>query len=306
MSGAENILTTGSFEVQHRYLGPPDPLNPTAKITIDMTFQDDNGGTITQQIKVDNPGIQTFNVAIDTTPDVPRLALAAQQPLPVILDQQSSAPSSLQPAPTHLVHNELTTSSDRYLELVVVSPDGNEIERYRLRDEALVDLRGLFATLPDNRYKIFLVRTDNNSQRLVMDVFVRRGRVIDPTDDSEGTRDRPPTAEAAQNNAQQNNVPQNNAQPVGGPQQQVVPLQNNPLLKPVPDEKTGAANEPALPAIGPAEVTAQSRLRASFSDTQPIRSRGFDAMGPAAGRAGAGCQPGELVGAARRGPGNGR
>ena len=73
-------------------------------------------------------------------------------------------------------------------------------------------MRGLFATLPDNRYKIFLVRTDNNSRRLVMDVFVRRGRVIDPSDESEGTRDRPPTAEGTQQkNAQQNNVPQNNA-----------------------------------------------------------------------------------------------
>jgi hypothetical protein len=156
---------------------------------------------------------------------------------------------------------------------VVVTPDGDPIKTYRLSDEALVDLRGLFATLPDNRYKIFLVRTDNDSHRLVMDVFVRRGRVVAPSDDSEGTRDRPPGVEGAQQNAQQKHVPQNNAQPIGGPQQQVVPLQNNPLLNPVPDEKAGAASEPGLPALGPAEGTAQAPSE-QVSDTQLIRSRG--------------------------------
>jgi len=36
-------------------------------------------------------------------------------------------------------------------------------------------------------------------RRLVMDVSVRRGQLIVPSDDSEGTRDRPPTSEAEQN-----------------------------------------------------------------------------------------------------------
>src|SRR5207253_7632482 len=62
---------------------------------------------------------------------------------PRLLVQQSSAPQSLQPSPPQFVHNQMAATSDRYLELVVVSPDGNEIERYRLSDEALVDLRGL-------------------------------------------------------------------------------------------------------------------------------------------------------------------
>jgi hypothetical protein len=156
---------------------------------------------------------------------------------------------------------------------VVISPDGNEIERYRLSDEALVDLRGLFGTLPDNRYKIFLIRTDNSSRRLVMDVFVRRGRVIDPSDDSEGTRDRPPIVEGAQQkNAQQNNVPQNNNAPLNGAPQQAVPLQNNPLLKRVPDEKAGAANESSLPAIGPADGAAEVPVK-ELSVAQPTRAR---------------------------------
>jgi hypothetical protein len=107
-----------------------------------------------------------------------------------------------------------------------------------------------------------------------MDVFVRRGRVIDPSDDSEGTRDRPPVVEGAQQkNAQQNNVPQNNNAPLNGaPQQQAVPLQNNPLLKRVPDEKAGAANEPGLPAIGPVDGAAEAPAKL-LSDTQPTRAR---------------------------------
>jgi hypothetical protein len=273
-SGNVGVATTGSFGITHQYLGPPDPLNPTADIKITVSVVDDNNASISDFVTITNPGINTVNVAIDTTPDVPRLVLAAQQPPPVLLSQQSAAPSSLQPTVARIARSELTTTSDRFLELVVVSPDGNEIERYRLGDEALVDLRGLFATLPDNRYKIFLIRTDNNSRRLVMDVFVRRGRVIDPSDDSEGTRDRPPTAEGTQQkNAQQNNAPQNNGQPNGAPQQQVLPLQNNPLLKRVPDAKSGAANESGLPAVDPTESVAQPGTK-ELSEAQPMRSRG--------------------------------
>src|SRR6185312_8410916 len=120
--------------------------------------------------------------------DVPRLVFVPQQASQVIIDQTSAAPQSLQPSQVQSGHSEMAVTADRYLELEVISPDGKVIGRYRLSDEALTDLRGLFATLPDNRYKIYLFRADNNSRRLVMDVFVRRGRVIDPSDDSEGTR----------------------------------------------------------------------------------------------------------------------
>jgi hypothetical protein len=265
--------TLGSFDIQHRYLGSPNPNNPAADIPISVQVIDDNNDLDSASITVKNPGINTSNVAIDTTPDVPRLALIPQAPLPVLLNQQSAAPSSLQPTVAHVSRSELTTTSERYFELVVVTQDGNEDERYVLKDEALVDLRQLFATLPDNRYKIYLSRTDSNSHRLVVDVFVRNGRVVDRSDDTEGIRDRPPTAEGGQqNNAQQNNVPQNNGQPIVAPQQQVVPLQNNPLLNRLPDEKKGAANELGLPAIGPANGAVQAPVP-ELSDTQPTRSR---------------------------------
>ncbi len=59
-----------------------------------------------------------------------------------------------------------------------------------------------------------------------MDVYVRRGRVIDPSDDSEGTRDRPPTAEEIQ-------------------QVDPVPLEENPNLEPVPDASNNTPNAAA-------------------------------------------------------------
>jgi hypothetical protein len=59
----------------------------------------------------------------------------------------------------------------------------------------LHDLPGLFRTLPDNHYAVYVVNTETGSRRLVIEVFVRNGKLIDPGDDSEGTRDRPPTDE---------------------------------------------------------------------------------------------------------------
>jgi hypothetical protein len=166
----------------------------------------------------------------------------------------------------------LTATSDRFLELVVIAPDGTETERYKLSDEALVDLRGLFATLPDSRYKVFLKRTDTGSSRLVMDVFVRRGRIVDPSDDSEGTRDRPPSAEEThQNKGQQNNA-QQDGQQLGVPPKQVVPLKNNPLLKPVPTENTGARNESSLPAAGPESALQPSEKELSDAQSSRFRS----------------------------------
>jgi hypothetical protein len=118
------------------------------------------------------------------------------------------------------------------LELEVIAPDGTVVSRHRIRDEALNDLRAFFATLPDNHYRIYLVRTENNSRRLIMDVYVRNGRVIDPSDDSEGTRDRPPTSE----------TPVEAAPP---------PLDENPFLDQVP---TQPGNVPSPPAVDDATV----------------------------------------------------
>ena len=77
----------------------------------------------------------------------------------------------------------------------MIDAEGNEGPGYRLRPEVLQDLPGLFRSLPDNHYAVYVVNTETNTRRLVIEVYVRNGKLIDPGDDSEGTRDRPPTDE---------------------------------------------------------------------------------------------------------------
>jgi PKD repeat protein len=200
-NGDANSNTTGAIEVQHRYLGPPNPLNPTADIGITVTVVDDNNATVSDIIFVPNPGIDVVNQRIDTTPQIPRLDFPTPPAIQALLQQTAGTIQSLQSSDVGSAGGETASTSKRYLELVAYAPDGTVIDRYELPEEELADLRKLFARLPDGRYQIFLVRTDTNTRRLVMDVFVRRGRLIERRDDTEGTRDRPPTSESEENAA---------------------------------------------------------------------------------------------------------
>jgi hypothetical protein len=203
--------TPESFTITHTYLGPPDPNNPAADIQIQVQILDDDAMTLgvvqdgfsnIEDTVISNPGAQVINVRIDTTPDVPKLEYVPKPINLVLFDQQTQPISTIQTQDTNIATSELATSTDRYLELQLISPEGKVVLSYRLKDEALSDLRSLFATLPDGHYKIYLVRTDNDLRRLVMDVFVRRGRIVDPTDESEGSRDRPPSEDGQQNQSQ--------------------------------------------------------------------------------------------------------
>src|SRR5690606_20515043 len=67
-------------------------------------------------------------------------------------------------------------------------------DKFKLPDDAINDLVGLFARLHDDHYRIYLVQTENQSYRLVIDVVTRDGRMTVPGDASSGLRDRPPEA----------------------------------------------------------------------------------------------------------------
>ncbi|HEX4414191.1 MAG TPA: PKD domain-containing protein, partial [Lacipirellulaceae bacterium] len=249
VSGDASNDTTGSFSITHNYTGPPDPLHSSAPIPITVTVVDDNNGVVTGGIEVKNPGIQSINIRIDTTPQVPRLVFAPPQLPQALLDQNTNAAQNLETTTVPVAPSELMATSERYLELVVVSPEGREMQRYRLRDDAIADLRRLISTLPDNHYRIYLFRSDNGTRRLVIDVFVRRGRVIDPTDQSEGTRDRPPE---------------------GSQQNQTQPLENNPLLQPVaPGQSPSTMNPPVSPGVAPEEQVSSAAVPASATSEQP-------------------------------------
>jgi hypothetical protein len=115
---------------------------------------------------------------------------------------------------------ESAVTGERYLELKIIFPDGLESENgVQLKAQWLSNLAGLFRRLPDNHYAIYLVQAETKVRRLVIEVYVRNGKVIDPTDDSEGARDRPPTDETAKAPAEvkpaQAAEPKVNDQPAG-------------------------------------------------------------------------------------------
>ncbi len=219
-SGNAIVETMASAQLQHNYLAPPDPLHPTNDVPIRLTALDDDGGMdgglndANAVIFVGNPGIQTVMVAIDTTPDVPRLDLTQQPMTAVFVSDQGGLSQLFQVPDVRGGGGEVAATTERYLELRVVNSDGTESKGIRISDEALADLRAFFKTLPDGLYRIYIVRTANHSERLVIEVNVRHGRVIDVSDDSEGTRDRPPTDE--------------------GEAPPAVPLEQNPNLQAVP------------------------------------------------------------------------
>ncbi|HEY4233061.1 MAG TPA: hypothetical protein VGM76_06530, partial [Lacipirellulaceae bacterium] len=219
-------FTSGASEILHQYLGPPDPLNPTKDIAITVTvFDDDGAHTNSSTVFVKNPGINAQMIFIDTTPDVARLEFPVPAAVVALVQQQNTGAENIQNIKVRAAAGEMVAAADRYLELRVVYPDGTEGQGYQIKDEALNDLRAFFKTLPDGRYRVYLVRTENNSRRLVIEINVRRGHMIDPSDESEGTRDRPPTSE-------------DQGQPAK-------PLNENPQLEAVPGGF--GSNAPAAP-----------------------------------------------------------
>ena len=132
----------------------------------------------------------------------------------LLVGQQSTATDILQISDVRVAAGEMVAAAQRYFELQVVYPDSTEGQGYQIKDEALNNLRAFFKTLPDGRYRVYLVRTENSSRRLVIEINVRRGHMVDRSDESEGARDRPPTSE-------------DQAQPAQ-------PLDENPQLEAVP------------------------------------------------------------------------
>jgi PKD repeat protein/methionine-rich copper-binding protein CopC len=201
-SGTLGVDTTASAQLQHTYLGPPDPLHPTADVPIRLTVLDDDGGIDggvndpAALILVGNPGTQVINVRIDTSPKVPVLTFPVRTETGVVVGANQIVVDSDNEDEIEGSAGEAQATSERYLQLTIINPDGTEGPSFRLPQEVLGNLAGLFRNLPDNHYKIFLVQGETQVKRLVIEVFVRDGRLIDPGDDSQGARDKPPTDES--------------------------------------------------------------------------------------------------------------
>ena len=206
---------TTTLTLLHVYSGPPDPLSPASDIVISVFVRDDDfgdpvvgiGQSETKMVAISNVGTGVTPIVIDTTPQVPRLVFPQQDESTFFVGATSSDEGGVQTADLRTAVGDTKSTTDRFLELRVIDPaSGEQSEGYRLKPQVLNDLPGLFRTLPDNHYAIYLIRTETNTRRLVIEVYVRNGKLIDPGDDSEGTRDRPPTDEATEKSSEEPKV----------------------------------------------------------------------------------------------------
>jgi PKD repeat protein len=221
----------------HRYDGPPNPANPAAPITIKAFVTDDDFGVpgvvepgLSNEVSavIRSPGIGAEPFRIDTTPRVPQLTFPVREVPLFVANNSGAAFTAQQTFAVGGSSGEALVGADRYIELRVIDAEGNEGPGYRLRPEVLADLPGLFRSLPDNHYAVYVVNTETNTRRLVIEVYVRNGKLIDPGDDSEGTRDRPPTDAKT-------------TEPVN-----TEPTEDEPVQV-APDGEPGAATEPVFP-----------------------------------------------------------
>ncbi|QDU54474.1 PKD domain-containing protein [Aeoliella mucimassa] len=200
--------TPGTFVIWYHYTGPPNPANISADVPINVVIRDDDyatsaitvnvGQSNIETVLIGQPGTDDAKFAIDLSPDFPVVEFARTNE--VVIPPQTTS-NYVQQSETRDVGSrggDVSATSERYFRLHVVLPDGAMLEGIRLPDGAMDDLPALFAKLPDNHYRIYLVRSENQTPRLVLDVVVRDHHPIDPDDASDGTRDRPPIEQPAE------------------------------------------------------------------------------------------------------------
>jgi len=208
---------TGEFTISHRYNGNPDPTNPVADIPILFTLDDDDGAIVEVTVTGTVPSEGLSGVEFDTTPGFTTLLLPVFN-FEARPTSDTTVPTTVQGATSQSGRAEVVTEDGRRFVLRVVSPDGRESEDVELPEDILERLKELFGKLWDDRYRIVLIREDG-SERLVIDVYVRQGRSVDPGDDVQrvskdnaasqvGTPTNPEGAEPAAAQEQENNAEQ--------------------------------------------------------------------------------------------------
>ena len=209
--------TPGTFVVTHTYRSNgsvrlPNPANPAADITLRVMILDDDTGnplivdnspSNIEIVVISNPGIGDQPIVVDTTAEVPRLAFVRENT--TVLDSQVTATSELSVGggDARAASTDAKATTEQILELRVIDPYGVESEGIRLKAQVLNNLPKLFVELPDNHYVIYLIRQETNTERLVIEVYLREGEIIDPGDDSDSLRKRPPNEETIDDKQQQ-------------------------------------------------------------------------------------------------------
>jgi hypothetical protein len=158
-----------------------------------------------------------------------------------------------------LIEPDVTPVGVRYLEIRIVIPideAGNVREEFafKLPAEWLANLPAVLRRLPDDRYRIYLMLEGGNEERLVMDVFVRDGRPIEPADtqpEAEQTIPDLPAAAPAPANIHESR-PRHDLDPLPAPAGFAHPPDNTPeeLVEPGRGPALGPATSGMSPAHG--------------------------------------------------------
>jgi hypothetical protein len=115
-------------------------------------------------------------------PTIPVFTRSEQ--LPVVVQSPPPLATSVE---TPVVEVETEAAGIRYIEIrlaVPIDDAGNveEVFAMKLPAEWLTNLPAILRQLPDDRYRIYLILEGGSEERLVMDVLVRDGRPVEPTE----------------------------------------------------------------------------------------------------------------------------
>ena len=197
----------GNFSIQHFYDAPPDEANPSAPITITVSVASDtnlsaSAGHTSAVSGLGPVGGQLALFYLQQQTTIPHFGgggehvdLPATQPIVLTF---TTVQFDL-----HAAQGEGLGTTKPVVALRSFDPAaGAERGIVLLPVDVLNNLTALFAKLPDDHYRLYYV--EQGTERMIMDVVVRHGKPIDPTDDSEGTQDRPPTSHLERADEQEN------------------------------------------------------------------------------------------------------
>jgi plastocyanin len=193
--GTTETLTSGPgiLNIQHLFQQNPNEFNPAAPIPIIVTVIDSSGHQVVVTSIVTVPGTGLFPFRLEESPYGAQLQIPITVRIDALNTLQAAPQAVLQSVAQRGILAEAVSVGGRSVTLRVVKPTGEDGDPVLLSDDMLSDLPRLFKKLPDGRYRIYL--SDDGRQRVVIDVFIRQGKAVDPGDEAEGTQDRPPTTQ---------------------------------------------------------------------------------------------------------------
>ncbi|HVU88539.1 MAG TPA: hypothetical protein VHD36_14560 [Pirellulales bacterium] len=187
----------GNFQISHFYDVPPNPADPSGPITVSVRVSSDTNLSATASNTSTVPGLGALGGSlaffyVQQENNIPHFENGGQH-----VDMGSAQPIVLtfttvqfdvRPPQGQGLADTKAVVALRTFDAEAATERGVVI----LPVDVLNNLTALFAKLPDDHYRLYYV--EQGTERMIMDVVVRRGKPIDPTDESEGTQDRPPTS----------------------------------------------------------------------------------------------------------------